>query len=111
MVRKKQKFLRQSAKAYKRLGLKWRRPQGSQSKLREGRKSKGKLPSPGYRKPKVLRYLHPSGFKEVLIYNVKNLEKIDPKKEVVKIAHSVGKKKREEISKKAGELKIKVLNP
>lgn len=69
------------------------------------------MPSIGYRAPKELRYLHPSGFKEVLVYNVDDLQKIDASKEAVKIAHTVGKKKRSEILKKAEELKIKVLNP
>lgn len=109
--RKKPKFLRQGSKAYKRLGEKWRRARGMHSKLRRKEKSKGKMPSPGYGAPKDLRFLHPSGFKEVLICNVKDLEKIDKEKEVVKIVHTVGKKKRQEILKKAEELKLKVLNP
>jgi large subunit ribosomal protein L32e len=48
---------------------------------------------------------------EVLIHNFKELEKINPEKEAVKIASTVGKKKRQEIVKKAEELKVKVLNP
>lgn len=108
---KKLKFLRQLATSYKRLGEKWRRPRGRQSKLRRRKKGKGIMPSVSYATPKELRYLHPSGFKEVLVYNVKDLEKIDVSKEVVKIAHTVGKKKRNEIIKKAEELKIRVLNP
>jgi large subunit ribosomal protein L32e len=111
MVRKKRKFLRQLAKTYKKLGSKWRKPYGSQSKLRRKMKSKGKLPSVGYKKPKSLRYLHPSGFKEILISNIKDLGKINPKTQAIKISHSIGKKKRKEILKKAKELKIKVLNP
>jgi len=111
-MRKKPKFLRPGWKAYRRLKkVKWRKPIGIHSKLKIREKSKGKMPSPGYGKPKNLRYLHPSGFKEVLISNLKELEKIDSKKEAVKIFHSVGKKKRQEILKKAEELKIKVLNP
>lgn len=109
--RKKPKFLRSGAVAYKRLGSKWRRPRGMHGKLRRHEKSKGKMPSPGYGSPKELRYLHPSGFKEVLVSNFNDLQKIDSKIEAVKISHAVGKKKRTEILKKAEELKIKVLNP
>lgn len=109
--RKKPKFIRQSALAYKRLGMKWRRPRGRQSKLRIRLKSKGKIPSPSYGAPRELRYLHPSGFREVLVYNINDLQKINAKEEAMKIAHTVGKKKRQEILKKAEELKIKVLNP
>ena len=109
--RKKPKFKRWMSQAYKRIKEAWRRPKGLHSKLRKRIKSKGKIPSPGYGAPKNLKYLHPSGFKEVLIHNVKELERIDPKKEAARIAHTVGKKKRKEILKKAEELKIKVLNP
>lgn len=109
--RKKPKFLRVSARAYKRLGKRWRRARGMHAKLRRHEKSKGKMPSVGYGAPKELRYLHPSGFREVLIYNINDLEKIDAKNEAIKIAHTVGRKKRKEIIKKAEELKIKVLNP
>lgn len=112
MKKKKPKFLRQSWKAYKRLRkAKWRKPRGLHSKLRIREKSKGKLPSIGFRKPKELRYSHPSGFKEVLIYNPKDLEKINREKEVARISAKVGKKKRQEILKRAEELNIKILNP
>jgi len=110
--RKKPKFLRPMWEAYKRLKkVKWRRPRGLHSKVRKRMKGKRKIPSPGYGAPKNLRYLHPSGFKEVLVYNLKDLEKVNPEKEAIRIAHTVGKKKRQEIVKKAEEMKIKVLNP
>ena len=111
MIRKKPRFLRQSATAYKRLGEKWRKPRGRHSKLRKHKKSKGFIPSISYSTPRASRYLHPSGFREVVIYNLKDLEKIDVSKEAAKIAHGVGKKKRQEILKKAEELKLKILNP
>jgi large subunit ribosomal protein L32e len=90
---------------------KWRRPKGSQSKMRKKIKFKGKMPSKGYMAPKELRYLHPSGYKEVLVYTTKDLEKINPEKEAARIASKVGKRKRIEIMKKAEKLKIKILNP
>ena len=109
--RKLPKFVRQSATAYKRIGKKWRKPKGKQSKLREKQKSHGRWATVGYRAPKELRYLHPSGYKEVLLTNIKDLEKIDVKTQAIKISHTVGKKKRIEILKRAEELKIKILNP
>ncbi len=109
--RKLPKFLRQSWQAYKRLGKKWRRPRGIHSKLRRKERGKGFIPKPGYGAPKSLKWLHPSGMKEVLVFNVNDLQKIDSKTEAVKIAHAVGKRKRAEILKKAEEKKIKVLNP
>jgi len=110
-IRKRPKFLRQGVRAYKRLGKKWRRARGYHSKLRRHEKSKGSMPSPSYGTPKRLRFLHPSGFKEVLVFNINDLKKIDSSKEAARLSHTIGKKKRAEILKKAEEMKIKVLNP
>ena len=109
--RKKPKFTRWLSQSYRRIKTSWRRPRGVHSKVRIRKKGKIKMPSIGYRAPRTLRYLHPSGLREVLVHNLKELEKIDPKVEAARISHSVGKKKRKELLKKAEELKIKVLNP
>ncbi|NIM47297.1 MAG: 50S ribosomal protein L32e [Candidatus Aenigmarchaeota archaeon] len=109
--RKKPEFIRQSGRNLKRLGKKWRRPRGSQSKLRQHKKARGFIPHPGYGSPKSVKGLHPSGFEEVLVFNVKNLEKINPEKQACRIASAVGMKKRLKIMEKTKELKIKVLNP
>jgi large subunit ribosomal protein L32e len=58
----------------------------------------------------MVRGLHASGFKEMIIHTVKELETIDPKKQAVRIGGTVGTKKRLEIMKRAGELDIRVLN-
>lgn len=109
--RKKPKFRRWMSQAYRRIKESWRRPRGSQSKVRKRIKGKIKMPSVGYGAPKKLRYLHPSGFEEVLIYNIKELEKINPKTQAIRISGRIGKKKRKEILEKAKKMKIKVLNP
>ena len=109
--RKKPKFLAQGAKFLKRIKERWRRPRGLHSKMRKRKKGKPKMPSVGYRAPKTLRGLHPSGFKEVLVRNLKDLEKIDPKKEAARISSKVGKRLKTKILEKAKQLKIKVLNP
>ena len=110
-AKRKPKFVRWMAKAYKRVKPSWRRPRGRQAKIRAKEKAKLRMPTPGYRIPRELRYLHPIGLREVLIHNVDELLKVDPTKEVARIAGRVGKKKRGEILKKAEELKIRVLNP
>jgi hypothetical protein len=76
------------------------------------RKIKGWPPtvSVGYRGPKVARGLHPSGYKEVLVYNAEEIEKIDPKTQAVRIAHTVGKRKRAKILVEARKRKITILN-
>lgn len=104
------KFVRWLSSSVKRVRSPWRKPQGINSKVRA--KLKGKLPMPtvGYGAPKKLRYLHPSGAREVMVHNMRELEKVG-EKEAVRIASSVGKKKRNKILKKAEEMKLKVLNP
>jgi len=68
--RKKPKFLRQNWRARKKLRkVKWRKPRGSQSKLRKGKKGKPAKPRIGYGAPRRLRGLHPSGLKEVLVHS------------------------------------------
>jgi len=59
----------------------------------------------------MARHLHPSGYEEVVVRNVDDLSKVDPKTQVVRIAHTVGMKKRADISVRAGERHIRILNP
>lgn len=105
------KFRRQEWFRFKRLGEKWRKPRGRDSKLRVRKRGKGKMVTIGYRVPRDIRGLHPSGLAEVMIKNVTEVERIDASKQAVRIASSVGRRKREQILKKAEELKIRVLNP
>jgi large subunit ribosomal protein L32e len=104
-------FLRQEWHTRKRLqGVKWRKPVGDHSKMRQHYGYRRNVVSIGFGSPKDARYLHPSGFKEVRVWNVKDLEKINPEQEAARVAHQVGMKKRLDIEAKADELKIRVLN-
>ncbi|MBU0685686.1 MAG: 50S ribosomal protein L32e [Candidatus Thermoplasmatota archaeon] len=104
-------FLRQEWHRRKRLQTaKWRRPRGGHSKMRQHYGYRPPVVSIGYGSPREARFLHPSGFREVMVYNVKDLAKIRPEQEAARVAHSVGMKKRLEIEKKADELNIRVLN-
>jgi len=105
--KKMPKFRRQEWFRYKRLGEKWRKPRGLHSKMRTNRKYRPNMVSIGYRTPKAVRGYHPSGFKEVLVYNPRDLKDIDSKTQA---GHSVGTRKREEIIKSADKLEIRVLN-
>jgi large subunit ribosomal protein L32e len=103
-------FLRDEGFRYKRIPKNWRRPTGYTSKLRINLKYRPSKVRVGFRAPKIVRGLHASGFEEVMIHMVKELETIDPKKQAVRIGGTVGTKKRLEIAKRAGELDIRVLN-
>jgi len=108
---KKPDFRRQESWRYKRVKENWRKPRGIDSKIRK--KVKGWPPSPeaGYRSPKKIRGLHPSGYAEVRVQTLDDLTKIDSKTQAIRIARTVGAKKRVEIAAKADERGIHVLNP
>lgn len=108
--KKKPEFRRQEWFRKKSLGDKWRKPRGLHSKLRMHEKARGSLPTPGYGSPSGVRGLNREGYREVLVMNVKDLEKINPKEEVALIASGVGKKKRFEILEFAEKNNIKVGN-
>lgn len=108
--RKRTKFRRQEWFRYVKLGDAWRKPRGKHSKLREQLGRRPRIVDAGFRTPVKVRGLHPSGFKEVIVYNPSDVEKIDPLKEAARISSSVGERKREDIIEKANELNVKVLN-
>jgi len=104
------KFRRQEWFRYRRLGEKWRKPAGGQSKLRRHFGYRWNIPSIGYRGPREVRGLHPSGFQEVLVHTVRQLEGLDPARQAVRVAHGVGTRKRELIEKACDEKDLRVLN-
>ena len=104
-------FIRPESWRYKRLETSWRKPKGVDNHQRK-QKSRGRpgLVKVGYGGPKESRGLHPSGYTDNLVYNLDDLEKLNPKTDGVRIGHSVGTKKRKEIIAKAVESKFKIFN-
>ena len=107
---KKPAFVRAESWKYDRFSLSWRKPRGLDNKIR--RKIKGWPPGPstGYKGPKIARGMHPSGYREVIVYNTEALSTIDPNTQAVRIAHTVGKRKRAIIIAEAKKLNLKILN-
>jgi large subunit ribosomal protein L32e len=64
----------------------------------------------GYRSPKSTRGIHPSGYQEVLVYTVEDLKTINPKIQVIRIAHTVGKRRKARILAEANKKRVRVLN-
>ena len=104
------KFRRQEWFRYRKFGDEWRKPQGGQSKLRRHFGYRWNLPSIGYRGPRAVRGLHPSGFQEVLVHNERQLDGLDATKQAVRIAHGVGTRKREMIEKACDDKGLRILN-
>ena len=96
---------------YKRLSRSgWRAPHGMDSKQRRNYRYRGSLVRVGHGKVAEARGLHPSGFREVMVHNIKDLESIDPETQAARIGRTVGGRKREHIHARADELGIRVLN-
>lgn len=99
----------------KKLTKSWRRPRGHDNKMREHIAAKGAMVKVGYRRKREERGLHPSGVREVLVHNPTELPQTEHSRTgdplAVRIAATVGRRKREEIEAAAASLGIRVLNP
>jgi large subunit ribosomal protein L32e len=109
-VEKGATFKRDGYGKKKQLSDSWRKPKGQHNKQREQKKAKGALPKPGFGSPIAVRGMHPSGFFEVLISSVKELEGIDPKTHAIRIGATVGERTRVGLQEKAIADGFKVLN-
>lgn len=107
---KKPNFKRQEWFRYKKLGDKYRKPKGKTSKRRRYEARKPAMPSIGYRTPRTIRGLHPSGYRDVLVCNLTDLENLDPLTQAGRISATVGTRKKITLLERAKELKIKILN-
>lgn len=108
---KKPDFKRTDSHKYKRLDSNWRRPRGLQGKQRKHIKAKGALAQVGYGSPVAVKGLHPSGYAEVFVVTVGQLDAVNVAEEAIRISGKVGGRKKLIIEAKAAELSIKVLNP
>ena len=111
MNKKRPEFLRTEYHRLKRIQTTWRRPRGIDNKMRHQLKGKRKQPGTGYRNPKAVRGLHPSGFEVVQVFNVHDLDKVDNDLQIAEIGRTVGSRKRVAIIEKAEEMDIHIINP
>lgn len=111
VAHRRPKFVRQESWRYDRLAESWRRPKGKDNKMRRQLSGAPRLVKIGYRGPKKARGLHPSGYTDNLVFNVKDLGRLDPAGDAARIGHAVGQRKRLLILAEARNKGIKVLNP
>ncbi len=108
--RKKPRFNVPNYGFMKSVKKRWRRPRGVDNKKRIRKKFAGASPRIGYRNPKLLRYVHPKGKKEMLVNNTFDLNTAKDNDMFVRIAAQVGGKKRATIIEKAKLLGLTILN-
>lgn len=111
VAQRRPKFVRQESWRYDRLAESWRRPKGKDNKMRRQVSGAPRLVKIGYRGPKKARGLHPSGYTDNLVFNVKDLGRLNPAGDAARIGHAVGQRKRLLILAEARNMGIKVLNP
>ena len=95
MINKKRpSFRRVESWRYKRVKDSWRKARGIDSQTRKKTKTGVKSPTVGYRNPKKVRGLHPSGFEEVRVTTIQDLNKLNKNRHAIKISGKLGAKKR-----------------
>jgi large subunit ribosomal protein L32e len=109
--KKRPHFKRYESWRFVRLKDIWKKPRGIDNKMRTELQGWPKSVKIGYRGPAAVRGLHSSGMEEVMVWNAKDVEKVDPETQVARIGGTVGGRKKETILAKAEELKIRILNP
>ena len=105
------KFVREESWRYKRVKPSWRSARGKSSRVRRSKEGWPPLVKIGYARPASIRGRHPSGMIEVMIRRPQDLEAVDPKINVGRIAHTVGESKRLLILDEAERRGIRLLNP
>ena len=94
MNAKRPAFYRHLWWKFSKFDLVWRKPKGNDNKMRLQLKGYPPIVKVGYRGPRAVRGLHPTGREIVIVHNVSELERVDKEAQIVYIARTVGKKKR-----------------
>merc|ERR1712112_480774 len=107
------KFTRHQSDRYDKVKRNWRKPKGIDNRVRRKFKGMYKMPNIGYGSSSVTRHMMPTGFKKVLIHNVKELEflMMSNKTYAAEIARGVSAKNRKTLIERAAQLAIRVTNP
>ncbi|MEM2333112.1 MAG: 50S ribosomal protein L32e [Candidatus Caldarchaeum sp.] len=105
------KFVRQESWRYVRLQTGYRRPRGKDSRMRLQKSGSPPLVKIGYGSPATYRGIHPSGYRDVLVTEASQLEKLSPEKDAVRLSSKLGRRKKLLLYQLAVGKGFKVLNP
>jgi len=87
----------------------WRKPKGMHSKMRHGVWGRPASVNVGYRGPAAVRGMHESGLIPVLVQNITDIGRIEPKSHCAILGH-VGDRKKVQLLEACKQKKIVVLN-
>merc|ERR1712032_972826 len=107
------KFNRHQSDRYDKVKRNWRKPKGIDNRVRRKFKGMYLMPNIGYGSAKETRHMMPSGFKKVLVHNLKELEVLmmQNKTYCAEIARGVSAKNRKALIERAAQLAIRVTTP
>ncbi|XP_064477366.1 large ribosomal subunit protein eL32-like [Ornithodoros turicata] len=106
------KFIRHQSDRYVKLRPNWRKPKGIDNRVRRRFKGQYLMPSIGYGSNKKTKHMLPSGFRKVLVHNMREMEMLMMmnRRFCAEIAHGVSSKKRKQLVERAQQLSIRVTN-
>ncbi|MGM5485263.1 MAG: eL32 family ribosomal protein [Nanobdellota archaeon] len=110
MVKKKPSFIRQDYHKKSKLEKKWVRPRGIQSKQRLQKNGHSAIVKTGYRMPRDQRGTDRNGLYPVVVNNLGELDKVDPKENSVVLSSGLGNRKRSDLVRRAKEKNIALSN-
>jgi large subunit ribosomal protein L32e len=90
-----------------RIGEAWRRPRGHDNKQKTGIRFAPDVPCIGFRQPRAIRGMHPTGVRPVLVHN---MAEAMAAKEAIVLSATIGGKKRAEIVKAIRARNIRMMN-
>ena len=111
--RRRPRFVRQQSHRYLRIARRgsWRAPKGVQSKQRRHYGYRPTVVSVGFRGPRKVRGRTPVGFVPVLVHTTRDLDGVEPAREIAVIAGGVGTRQRLILEQAARQRGIRVANP
>ena len=107
---KKPNFVRQDAHKKPKLGNKWRKPKGIQSKMRLHRRGYRRSVSKGWKSPKEVRGLDKGGFMPIIVHTITQLNNIDKETQSIIISSNIGQRKKIDLVKEALKLNLIITN-
>jgi large subunit ribosomal protein L32e len=107
---RKPNFIREDYQKRACIPLPWRKPRGLHSKLRHRFAGHRALVDPGYGSPKAVFGLSPSGYEQMLIHTVSELQKLNSKTQGAILGSTIGLPRKIALLTEAKKLGVKVLN-